>query len=363
MSDTIIIPKQHRAIIYDQPGTVSTKVVMVDTPEPGVGEVLIRLTHSGVCHSDYGIMTNSWSYLPDTETGQVGGHEGVGKVAKLGPGCEKSGLNVGDRVGVKWLASTCGSCVMCYSGMETTCPQSTISGFRTPGTFQEFVLGPANYVTPIPDGLESANAAPMLCAGLTIYSALKRSEAKPGDFVIVSGAGGGLGHVAVQLGSRGLGFRIIAIDRVSKKDLVMKSGAEHFVDMDEFSDNESLVNHVLELSGGLGAHAAIVCPPDNKAYETELLMLRPNGALVCVGVPEGQMQAIASANPAVIIFKQLKIKGSAVGTREEAIKTLDFAARGIIDPHVTVANMEDLTGVFHKMHGGGLKGRVVIDMS
>ncbi|KGO55440.1 Alcohol dehydrogenase, C-terminal [Penicillium expansum] len=291
MPDTIIIPKQHRAIIYDQPGTVSTKVVLVDTPEPGLGQVLIRLTHSGVCHSDYGIMTNSWSYLPDTEKGQVGGHEGV-------------------------------------------------------GTFQEFVLGPANYVTPIPDGLASENAALMLCAGLTIYSAFKCSEAKPGDFVIVSGAGGGLGHVAVQLGSRGLGFRIIAIDRSSKKELVLKSGAEHFVDMDEFSDDESLVDHF--------------APP---TYETELLMLRPNGALVCVGVPEGEMQAIASAKPAVIIFKQLKIIGSAVGTREEAMKTLDFAARGIIDPHVTVAKMEDLTDIFHKMHGGGLKGLIVIDMS
>lgn len=92
-------------------------------------------------------------------------------------------------------------------------------------------------------------------------------------------------------------------------------------------------------------------------------MLRPNGALVCVGVPEGEMQAIASAKPAVIIFKQLKIIGSAVGTREEAMKTLDFAARGIIDPHVTVAKMEDLTDIFHKMHGGGLKGLIVIDMS
>lgn len=156
------IPKKYKAVIYDQPGKVSTKVVELDTPEPGYGQVLIRMTHSGVCHSDFGVMTNSWAILPaPTSAGQVGGHEGVGEIVSMGDGTDKSGLKVGQRVGVKWIAEICNACPACLAGKEGLCFNQKISGYYTPGTFQQYVLGPADYVTPIPDGLESAAAAPM----------------------------------------------------------------------------------------------------------------------------------------------------------------------------------------------------------
>ncbi|PGH02097.1 hypothetical protein AJ79_07734 [Helicocarpus griseus UAMH5409] len=368
MGEAIEVPKQAKAIVYDNPGTVSTKVVTVDVPEPGPGDVLINLTHSGVCHSDYGIMTNTWKGLPfPTQPGQVGGHEGVGKVVKLGAGAELSGIKVGDRVGIKWVSYACGSCEPCNEGAEGCCPKQRVSGYYSPGTFQQYLTGPASYVTPIPDDLPSDAAAPLLCAGLTIYSALKRSRAKPGNWVIISGAGGGLGHIGVQLASRGLGHRVIGIDHGSKKDIVLESGAEHFIDITQFADDDvkasKLAAHVQSLTGGTGAHAIIVCAAANGAYAQAPFLLRANGVLVCVGMPEHEPKPIASAFPAFLVAKQISIVGSAVGTKRESIEVMEFASRGVIKVHLRTEKMEALTGVFQEMERGELKGRVVIDLS
>lgn len=131
-------------------------------------------------------MTNRWPWLPaPTQKGQVGGHEGVGKVVAFGPGTESSGLKIGDRVGIKWMASVCGNCLPCMSGRDACCLSGKISGFYTPGTFQQYALGPAHYVTPIPDGVPSDLAAPLLCGGVTVYAALKKSGAQPVRFLLL----------------------------------------------------------------------------------------------------------------------------------------------------------------------------------
>lgn len=246
------------------------------------------------------------------------------------------------------------------------CFNQKISGYYTPGTFQQYTVGPANYVTPIPDGLDSEQAAPMLCAGVTVYAALKRSNARPGQWVVISGAGGGLGHLAVQLASKGMGLRVIGIDHGSKEELVKDSGAEHFVDITKFprdDKGEALKKHVHGLADGLGAHAAIVCTAANAAYAQALPLLRFNGTLVCVGIPEHEPQAIATAFPNVFIGKHYTVTGSAVGNRTEAIETLDFAARGIIKAHHRIEKMDALTSVFQEMAEGKLQGRVVLDLS
>ncbi|KAJ5915520.1 hypothetical protein N7466_011453 [Penicillium verhagenii] len=372
----ISIPQKQKAVVFDQPGTISTKVVEIDVPEPGDGEVLINLTHSGVCHSDLGIMTNTWSTLPyPTQPGQVGGHEGVGKIVKLGPGTTASGLKIGDRVGIKWVSSACGNCpptnlaptpVPCQAGSDGLCFNQKVSGYYTPGTFQQYALGPANYVTPIPDSLSSAEAAPMLCAGVTVYSALKRSNARPGQWVVISGAGGGLGHLAVQLASRGMGLRVIGIDHGSKEELVKASGAEHFVDITQFprdDKGEALKKHVKGLADGLGAHAVLVCTAANAAYAQALPLLRFNGTVVCVGIPENEPQAIANAFPGIFVNSLATVTGSAVGNRVEAVETLAFAARGVLKVHYRVEKMEALTEVFKDMKEGKVQGRVVLDLS
>ncbi|KAK0653259.1 Alcohol dehydrogenase 2 [Lasiodiplodia hormozganensis] len=355
------IPAKYKAIIYDKPGTVSTKVVELDTPEPGPGEVLINLSHSGVCHSDFGIMMNSWVQLPfPTQAGQVGGHEGVGKIVKMGPGADAAAVKIGDRVGIKWVSGICGSCVACLAGMDGQCMNQKVSGYYTPGTFQQYVLAPANYVTPIPDGLDSAEAAPMLCAGVTTYSALRKANAQSGDWVVLVGAGGGLGHIAVQLGARGMGYRVIGIDSDGKEDLVLSSGAEHFLPV---SLGKALPDKVKELTGGLGATAVVVVAAANAAYAQAADMLRIGGTLVCVGIPEGEPVPIAGVVPQYMVAKALRIVGVAVGDRREAIETMDFARRGIVKTHFRLEKMDKLTDVFHEMEGGKLRGRVVLDLS
>ncbi|ORY11606.1 chaperonin 10-like protein [Clohesyomyces aquaticus] len=355
------LPKKYKAIVYDKPGSISTKIEELDVPEPGPGEVLINLTHSGVCHSDMGVMMNSWVMLPaPTQPGQVGGHEGVGKIVKMGPGTDKAGVKMGDRVGIKWMAGICDSCEACRAGADGNCFNGKVSGYYTPGTFQQYVLGPANYVTPIPDGLDSAAAAPMLCAGVTVYSALRKSGAESGNWVVVLGAGGGLGHLAVQFSARGMSHRVIGIDHSSKKDIILDSGAEHFLPVD---GTDNMVEAVKQLTGGLGAHAVLVVTANNAAYGSSVELLRFRGRVVCVGIPEGEAVAIKSAVPQMMVAKELQVIGSAVGDRREAIETLDFAARGVVKTHYRTEKMEALTGVFEEMFEGKLKGRVVLDLS
>ncbi|KAH6714915.1 chaperonin 10-like protein [Leptodontidium sp. MPI-SDFR-AT-0119] len=359
---TFDIPKKHKACVYDKPGTISTKVEYLDTPEPGPGEVLIRLTHSGVCHSDIGIMENSWRGLPyPTQAGQVGGHEGVGIVQKLGPGAEVGNIKLGDRVGVKWIAAACGACAACYEGADGVCFNQKISGYYYPGTFQQYVVGPANYVTPIPPALSSADAAPLLCAGVTTYSALRKSEAKSGQWVVIVGAGGGLGHLATQIGSRGMALRIIGIDHGSKEVLVKDCGAESFIDITKFDDT-AIGEEVKRITGGLGASAVIVCTSSNKAYGQALGFLRFGGTVVCVGMPEGEMVPISTAFPALLVSKQTKIVGSLVGNQREAIELLDLASRGIVETQYRSEKMENLTEVFKEMSEGRIQGRVVLDL-
>lgn len=206
----------------------------------------------------------------------------------------------------------------------------------------------------------------MLCAGVTVYSALKRSRVQPGQWVAISGAGGGLGHIAVQLASKGMGLRVVGIDHGSKAELVKASGAEHFVDITQFpSDDQgkALAKHVHSLTDGLGAHAVIVCTAANAAYAQAPPLLRFNGTLVCVGIPENEPKAIATAFPSHMIAKHWTITGSAVGNRTEAIETLKFAARGIIKAHYRTEKMDALTSVFQEMAEGKLQGRVVLDLS
>lgn len=356
------IPQKYKAAIYDQPGQISTKVVELDVPEPGPGQILVNLTHSGVCHSDLAVMTNKWRTLPlPTQPGQVGGHEGVGRIVKLGPNTESSGHKVGDRVGIKWVWGVCSNCPACFAGLEGNCFNHKISGYYTPGTFQQYALSPADYATPIPEGLSSADAAPMLCAGVTVYAALSRSKALPGQWVVISGVGG-LGHIACQLASRGMGLRVIAIDHGSKEALAMDSGAEHFIDFTKL-DKDGITGQVKALTGGMGAHAAIVCTAANAAYAQALQLLRFNGTLVCVGIPEGDFIAIGGAAPGPIVSKHLTITGVAVGNRSEALRTLEFAERGIIKAHYELKKMDQLTEVFESMERGTLQGRVVLDLA
>ncbi len=161
-------------------------------PTPGLGQVLIKVVASGVCHTDLHAAAGDWPVKPTLPF--IPGHEGAGYVVALGPGA--TGLKEGDRVGVPWLHSACGRCDYCLRGWETLCPAQENTGYSVNGAFAEYVVAPAAYVGHLPDALDFVEAAPLLCAGVTTYKGLKETEARPGQWVVISGIGG-LGHVAV----------------------------------------------------------------------------------------------------------------------------------------------------------------------
>lgn len=250
------------------------------------------------------------------------------------------------------------------AGADGICEKQKVSGYHCPGTFQEFVLAPAHYVTPIPDGVPSDIAAPLLCGGLTAYSALKKSRAQPGDWVVVSGAGGGLGHLALQIGSRSMGFRMIGLDIGGKEEFVKSCGAEVFIDvMKKLQDenDDRVTKEILKATGG-GAAAVVVCSASNAAYAQALSYLKFNGTLVCVGVP-AEPVPIANSQPAAMVGKQLNIVGSTVGNRKEAMEILDLAKRGMVKTAIRKEKMENLSTVFEDMRAGKLQGRVVLEIS
>lgn len=197
----------------------------------------------------------------------------------------------------------------------------------------------------------------MLCAGLTSYSALRKCGAKSGDWVVVSGAGGGLGHLAIQLGARGMAFRMIGIDHGSKEGIVNECGAEAFLDMTKF-DDKSIAEEIHRITDGEGAAAVIVCAGSNRAYGQALPMLGFGGSVVCVGLPDGELQPISNAFPGTILPNESHIVGSSIGSQREAIEVLAFAARGVVKTHYRLEKLEKLGEVFQQMAGGKMEGRV-----
>ncbi|KAG9229957.1 alcohol dehydrogenase [Amylocarpus encephaloides] len=352
----------NKAAVYTEPGTLGIGIQDLEKPSPGVGQVLVKLTHSGVCHSDLAICKQSWPILPfPTPKDQVGGHEGVGEVVELGVGVTEP--KIGARVGIKWLSDVCGSCSACLEGDDNTCSEQKISGYYTPGTFQQYAVSSAKYCTPIPDGVDSAEAAPILCAGLTVYSGLRKTNTIPGDWIVISGAGGGLGHLAVQYANRVFGLRVIAIDHGSKSDLIKTCGAEAFLDFTKYNDEQLEETIKKDITGGRGAHAVMVVTAANKSYELALRFLKPLGTLVCIGMPEGAAVPIQSAHPARITNQQYRIVGSAIGNRKEAVEALGFVARGLVKCHYRLEKLENLSKIFEDMEAGKIQARVVVSLN
>ncbi|PYH85639.1 hypothetical protein BO82DRAFT_380736 [Aspergillus uvarum CBS 121591] len=305
----------------------------VPVPEPVGGEVLVKLECTGFCHSDLHCI---YGELPMSVN--VVGHEGVGRVVKLGPNAPRDML--GMRVGIKWLWSSCKDCPTCKV-QYTNCPNQRNSGR-------------VYFVSPIPENLEPETVAPLLCAGLTMYGALNKLDkyCDKGDWVVIMGAGGGLGHLGIQIGKE-MGYRIIAVDSESKRDFCMQSGAEAFVD---FSDDPT--TQIQSLADGIGAHAVIVVVGLEKAYEQSVEFLRPVGTLVCVGLPRPDYHLPIS--PLMCVDRGYRIVGSAVGTEDEMQALLRMAAAGKVVTHVTVFDLEAINEVAGLLGRFAVKGRAVL---
>jgi propanol-preferring alcohol dehydrogenase len=316
-------------------------------PKPGPGQVLIRMEASGVCHTDLHAADGDWPVKPAPPF--VPGHEGVGRVAALGDGVTR--LSIGERVGIAWLGEACGQCEFCLSGWETLCERQRDSGYSVNGSFEEYAVASAAYVAKIPDGLEPHAVAPILCAGVTTYKGLKVSDARPGQWVVISGIGG-LGHMAVQY-ARAMGLRVAAVDtRDEKLYLARELGAELTVNA-EVEDPAAKIQE--EIGGSHGVLITAVSPP---AFRQGIGMLRRGGTCVLVGLPPGDFPAPIFD----VVLKRLTIRGSIVGTRKDLQEALQFAAEGKVRSSVEAQPLEAVNTVFARLRRGDVRGRVVLQL-
>lgn len=337
--------KMRAAVVHNFREPLTIEEVAV--PEPGPGQILVRVAASGVCHTDLHAADGDWPVRPKLPF--IPGHEGVGHVAAVGAGV--ASLKEGDRVGVPWLHSACGECEYCLTGWETLCPNQQNTGYSVDGGFAEYVLAPAAYVGRLPDGINFVQAAPLLCAGLTTYKGLKETDAEPGDWVVVSGVGG-LGHLAVQY-ARAMGLHVAAVDVAEEKlALARELGAELTVNA-EVEDPAAKIQE--ELGGSHGVLITAVSPP---AFRQGIGMLRRGGTCVLVGLPPGDFPAPIFD----VVLKRLTVRGSIVGTRKDLQEALQFAAEGKIRSSVEAQPLEAVNTVFARLRRGDVRGRVVLQL-
>jgi propanol-preferring alcohol dehydrogenase len=319
----------------------------VPVPEPGPGEVLVKVKACGVCHTDLHAASGDWPVKPVPPF--IPGHEAAGVVAKLGPGV--TGLKVGDAVGVAWLHDACMRCEYCETGWETLCEKQHNTGYSVNGGFAEYVIASAAFAARLPAGVDFAKIAPILCAGVTTYKGLKETEARPGEWVAISGVGG-LGHVAVQY-AKAMGLKVAAIDIAEDKlALARTTGADLAVN----ALAGDAVDKVVQATGG-GAHGVLVTAVSTAAFAQALGMVRRKGTVSLVGLPPGEFPTPIFD----VVLKRITVRGSIVGTRRDLDEAIAFAAEGKVHAEIAKAPLGDINEVFDRMKSGNIDGRVVLD--
>ncbi|MBX3726043.1 MAG: alcohol dehydrogenase AdhP [Xanthomonadales bacterium] len=324
-------------------------LVIEETPVPSVGrgQILVKIAASGVCHTDLHAVEGDWPIKPTPPF--IPGHEGVGDVVAVGPGVGH--LREGDRVGVPWLYSACGHCVHCLGGWETLCEQQINTGYSINGSFAEYVLADANYVGLLPANVGFVEIAPVLCAGVTVYKALKVTKTKPGDWVAISGIGG-LGHMAVQY-AKAMGLNVVAVDIDDHKlALASRLGATFTVN----ARNEDPGARIRKEIGG--AQGVLVTAVSTKAFQQALGMVRRGGVVTLNGLPPGDFPISIFDT----VLNGITIRGSIVGTRLDLQEALAFAGEGKVHATVHTEKLEKINDIFARMHEGDIEGRIVLDL-
>ena len=339
------IPKIMRAAVVEQ-FREPLVIREIPVPTPGPGQALIEIVASGVCHTDLHAADGDWPVKPNPPF--TPGHEGAGTVVALGPGVTH--LKEGDRVGVAWLHSACGHCDFCLSGWETLCQEQKNSGYSVNGSFAQYALAQADYVGRIPKNLPFVDAAPILCAGVTTYKGLKETDTRPGDWVVISGAGGGLGHVAIQY-ARAMGLHVAAVDLGPEKAaLARKLGAEIAID----AKTQDPPTEIQQQIGG--AQGVLVTAVSTIAFKQAIGMLRRSGTCVLVGLPPGEFPVSIFD----VVLNGYTIRGSIVGTRLDLEEALSFAAEGKVKAIIETQPLESINHVFQRLRAGKVNGRVAL---
>jgi len=317
----------------------------VERPTPGPGQALVRVITSGVCHTDLHAAEGDWPVKPTPPF--IPGHEGVGEVVALGEGV--TDVAIGQMVGNAWLWSACGDCQYCRTGWETLCESQQNGGYSVDGSFGEYMLVDTRFAARIPEGSDPVEVAPVLCAGVTVYKGLKMTEARPGQWVTISGIGG-LGHIAVQY-AVAMGLRVAAVDIADDKlDLAREHGAELTVNALHEDPAE-----VIQRETG-GCHGVLVTAVHPSAFGQAIGMARRGGTIVFNGLPPGDFPAPIFE----IVLKGLTVRGSIVGTRQDLEEALEFYAQGKIKPTVSTRELSEVNAVFDEMKHAKIDGRVVL---
>jgi len=326
-----------------------TPLSIEEVPRPQIAsdEVLIQVEVCGVCHSDLHVADGDWTQFAGiVKKPLILGHEIVGRVIERGAAVET--FKIGDRVGVPWLQFTCGQCEFCREGNENLCTRQRITGVMVDGGYAEFAKAPASHAAKIPDALSSEQAAPLLCAGVTVHRALKQAKLRSGQRLAVFGVGG-LGHIAVQIG-RAAGAEVTAIDISEEKLALAKSlGAARTL-------NAATAEVVKEIRRAGGMHVAIVTSAAKSAYDMAFYCVRPTGTLLAVGLPAKEI----SFPPIMMAAGEIQIKASAVGTREDLREVLEMGAAGTVHCQVATRPLADVQQVLEQLARGEISGRVVL---
>lgn len=316
-------------------------------PAPGAGQVLVRIEASGLCHTDIHAARGDWPVKPTPPF--VPGHEGVGIIEELGDGV--TNRHIGDRVALPWLGHACGHCRYCVEGRETLCEQQQNTGYSIDGAFGQFAVADADYVVSVPAGVAPEDAAPLTCAGVTTYKALKVAGITPSETVAIFGVGG-LGHLAVQY-ARVFGAQVIGVDvEPAKLELARDLGADRAVD----ASSGDAAAQIQELGG---ADVAVVLAASASVFEQAFASLKRGGRLVCVALPADGTMSIPIFDT---VLKGISIIGSIVGTRQDLAEVFALHAAGRTRVVSVRRPLTDVNEAMADVLAGRVPARIVFDM-
>jgi len=342
MATTRLAVAPMKAAQIPKPGA-DFQIVEREIPKPGAGEVRIKVQACGVCHSDMFTKEGAW---PGIQYPRVPGHEVAGIIDELGAGV--SGWKEGQRAGVGWHGGHDGTCLQCRRGDFGNCRNLKIAGISYDGGYQQYMLAPVEALTAIPESLSDVEAAPLLCAGITTYNALRHSGAVPGDLVAVLGIGG-LGHLGIQFANK-FGYKVAAIGRGAENEaLAKKLGASVYID-------NKMTNAAEALQKLGGAQVILATAPSSKAMSEVLNGLGPNGKLLVVGATMDPIDV----TPVQLITGSRSIQGWASGTPTDAEDTLNFSVLTGVRPMIETYPLEKAADAYARMMSGKAQFRVVL---
>jgi len=317
-----------------------------DIPEPSAGQVRVKVEACGICHSDVLVKDGVW---PGLQFPRIPGHEIAGRVDAVGSSVDY--WKVGQRVGVGWHGGHCFHCDACRRGDFILCQFGKITGISHDGGYAQYMLSPAEAVAAVPEDLTAEEAAPLMCAGITVYNSLRNSGARAGDLVAVQGIGG-LGHLAIQYAHR-MGFVTVALNRgTDKQSLAQKLGAKHYIDTAAGTAAEGL-----QKLGG--ARVALATAPDARSMSALVGGLAPNGKLLVVGAPLEPIQVSVLD----LIAARRSIQGWPSGTARDSEDTLRFSSLAGVRPMIETFPLSEVAAAYEQMRSGKVRFRVVLTMT